>query len=205
MWHEACLRLGIASWEGLRATFEGCHDSLAGLADWAPVYREAAWADALVALGADPAQSQKVVRRYIDTQRRGHPLIPGVMEAVRCVARTLRTGVLTNGPPDIQRLKLSQTGLDAVLEAVVISGEIGFGKPDAAAFSLILDQLGTRATDTVMIGDSSERDIRGSLNIGMRAVWVSHGRRPPEQRDDALVVHELTPAVFAASDGDSCW
>ena len=198
MSHQACLRLGIASWEGLWSTFEGCHDSLAGLADWAPVYRDAAWADSLAALGADPAQSPEVAQRYIDAQRRGHPLIPGAIEAVRLVGTTVRTGVLTNGPPDIQRLKLSQAGLDALLDAVVISGETGFGKPEDAAFSLILDQLGVHATDAIMVGDSWERDVRGSLNVGMQAVWVSHGRPPPEQRDEVLIVDELTSAVFEA-------
>jgi putative hydrolase of the HAD superfamily len=196
--HEACLRLGLASWEGLWATFEGCHDSLAGLADWAPVYREAAWADALVALGADPAQSPEVAQRYIDAQRRGHPVIPCAIEAVRSVGMTARAGVLTNGPPDIQRFKLSQAGLNGVLDAVVISGETGFGKPEAAAFSLILDQLDARAADTVMVGDSWERDICGSLKAGMRTVWVSHGRQPPEQPDDVLIVDEITAAVFEA-------
>jgi len=52
--HELCLRLGIASWEGLWASFEGGHPCLAGMAQWAPEYRRVAWSDALVALGADP-------------------------------------------------------------------------------------------------------------------------------------------------------
>lgn len=34
--HKRCLELGIASWEGLWATFDNCHPSIASLRDWVP-------------------------------------------------------------------------------------------------------------------------------------------------------------------------
>src|ERR1700730_8950381 len=58
--HRVCAELGIASWEGLWASFEGCHVCLAGLADWAPIYRLAAWADALAALGGERGRADIV-------------------------------------------------------------------------------------------------------------------------------------------------
>ena len=198
MRYEECLRLGIASWEGLWSTFEGCHDSLAGLADWAPVYREAAWTDALFVMGADPAQSRgrSALHRCPMSWSPAH-------------SRRHRSGSLgrhkgTDRCPDQRAARhptpqaVSQAGLDTVLDAVVISGEAGFGKPEGAAFSLILGQLGVQATDAIMVGDSWERDVLGSLNVGMRAVSVSHGRQPPEQRGEVLIVDELTSAVFEA-------
>ena len=56
LWYEspffpACTELGIASWEGLWATFAGTHARLAGLAAWAPTYRRQAWRAALRAAG----------------------------------------------------------------------------------------------------------------------------------------------------------
>jgi HAD superfamily hydrolase (TIGR01549 family) len=194
--YEQCRRLGIASWEGLWAGFEGCHRSLDGLAGWAPAYRQAAWSDALEALGADPSLSARVGDRYTELQRRGHPSIPGAIEAVRRASKRARTGLLTNGPPDIQRLKLSQTGLGPVLDSVVVSAEEGVGKPDPAAFRLVLERLGVGAADAVMIGDSWERDIRGALEAGMAAVWIGRGRIPPEDRRDVMIIDELNPEVL---------
>jgi FMN phosphatase YigB (HAD superfamily) len=49
-----------------------------------------------------------------------------------------------------------------------------------------------------MVGNRWERDVCGSQKVGMRAVWVSHGRNPPEQRDDVLIVDEITAAVLEA-------
>lgn len=200
-WHgspfaDDCRRLGLASWEGLWATFEGCHPSLAGLAEWAPTYRRLAWEDILRGLDDGPRRAAEVEAGYIAAQRRGHPPIGSAIEAARRVQAEVPTGVLTNGPPDIQRFKLAQTGLEFSSDAVVISAEVGIGKPDAAVFRVALDRLGSRAAHTVMVGDSWERDVLGARSAGLPAVWVGKGRRPPEELPDVLVVDELTAEVF---------
>jgi HAD superfamily hydrolase (TIGR01549 family) len=197
-YHPVCAELGIASWEGLWASFEGGHVRLAGLADWAPTYRLAAWADALAALGADRGLAAVVSERYIAAQRRGHPVIPGAIETVHSLAGT-PMAVVTNGPADIQRLKLAQSGLETSFDVVVISGETGVGKPGPGAFGLALDRLGVDAARTVMIGDSWERDVLGAVAIGIGAMWVSHGRAVPERIAGVRVIETLRPEVFAAS------
>lgn len=191
-----CRRLGIASWEALWATFEGSHDCLAGLSDWVPIYRRTVWKDILRALGRDISRGAEVSERYIDAQRRGHPPIDSAIDAVRELGATVPAGVLTNGPPDIQRLKLSQTGLVFAPEVVVISAEVGLGKPDPAVFDVMLDRLDCSAAETVMVGDSWERDILGALNVGMRALWISRGRRPPDEVDGVVIVDELSSGAF---------
>src|SRR5665213_3458946 len=42
-YRQTCWDLGIASWEGLWATFEGGHRNLDGLKVWARTYRPAVW------------------------------------------------------------------------------------------------------------------------------------------------------------------
>ena len=44
--YDPCLSLGVASWEGLWATFEGNHPILDGVRSWAPEYRRDAWTTA---------------------------------------------------------------------------------------------------------------------------------------------------------------
>jgi putative hydrolase of the HAD superfamily len=188
-----CKAIGLSSWECLWGTFAGCHASLDALAAWSVPYREAAWRDALAALGADPEAWSYSAERYVELQRAGHPAIPGALEAVvRASERGFRVGVLTNGVPDIQRLKLAQTGLEGTLDAVVVSGEIGTGKPDPAIFRHTLDALGAPAAETLMIGDSWERDVLGAVEVGIRPVWVAHGDDIPEARPDVEVVDAVS-------------
>ena len=92
--------------------------------------------------------------RYVEGQRSGHPVLPGAVELVTRLARVVPVAVVTNGPPDIQRLKIEQTGIGSLLSAVVISGETGIGKPDPASYGRALELLGVAPEHAVMVGDS---------------------------------------------------
>ena len=188
-YYPAFVELGFASWEGLWATFEGVHPRLDGLASWAGSYRQESWRSALRAVGKDVGAAEAMSTRYIKCQRAGHPVLPGAVELVRRLAETVPVAVVTNGPPDIQRLKIDQTGIGPYLSAVVISGEIGIGKPDPAVFWRALELVGAPPERAVMVGDSWERDVTGALAAGMRAVWISHGRKAPKSLAGVTVVN----------------
>ncbi len=185
--------LGFASWEGLWATFEGVHPRMEGLGRWALSYRAAAWRAALVAAGQEAAVADAMAdafaARYVEGQRSGHPLLPGALDLVAQLAAEVPVVLVTNGPPDIQRLKIEQAGIASHLSAVVISGELGIGKPDPAIYRHALDLLGVAPEHAVMVGDSWERDVTGAMSIGMRAVWISHGRVAPSTDPRLAVAH----------------
>jgi putative hydrolase of the HAD superfamily len=187
-----CVELGIASWEGLWATFEGGHPVTDGLRRWAADYRPGVWRRALTQLGIDdPELADAVGHAYIEHQRLPHPLIDGADELVRSVTGHRPVGLLTNGPADIQRGKFDGTGLAGCFAAVVISGEVGVGKPDPAVFTLALDRLGATAGGSVMVGDSWERDVVGATGVGMAAVWLAGGRAVPDTIRGVTVVDRL--------------
>lgn len=150
-------QLGISSWEGLWASLDGCHPSLEELRTWLPVYRHEAWGRALGALGVtDTRVVTTAMAAYRAAQRRGHQPVAGATNVLdRLSGRSL--GLLTNGPPDVQRAKLEGAGLAGCFGAVVISGEIGVGKPDPAAFTEVLGRLGVPAASAVMVGDNWRR------------------------------------------------
>ncbi len=105
--HHICRELGFASWEGLWATFEGNDPLVDELRAWIPTYQREVWTTALMAHGIDdPMLSVALPEAYRSAQRRGHPLIEGADQLVRSLAGRCRLGLLTNGPSDIQRLKL---------------------------------------------------------------------------------------------------
>ena len=188
--------LGIASWEALWATFEGGHPRLDEVAAWVPSYRRAVWEQALQRCGGNTSAAPDLVDAYIDAQRSGHPVIPGAVELVRRLrAADRRIGLLTNGPPDIQRLKLFQLGVEDCFDSVVISGEAGVGKPDPEVFAMALSELGAPREDTVMIGDSWTRDVEGAARAGMRSIWISGDRPLPRPLPSVWVVTTTADAA----------
>jgi HAD superfamily hydrolase (TIGR01549 family) len=177
--HPACADLGISSWEGLWATFSGAHPRIEPLRDFVDSYREQVWTASLETAGRDLLLAEALSRQYILGQRSGHPLADGAGDLVRRAVSLGPVALVTNGPPDIQRLKLEQTGLADHFSAVVISGELGLGKPDPEVFLHAAGSLGVRPQEAVMVGDSWERDIEGALGAGLSAIWISHGREAP--------------------------
>lgn len=57
----------------------------------------------------------------------------------------------------------------------MVSGEVGYGKPDCRIYQLVLSQLGVKPEVTWNIGDSLETDIRGAQAVGIKACWINRG------------------------------
>ena len=190
--YPLCASLGFASWEGLWSTFMGNHPSLGGLVAWAPTYRIEAWRAVGAAFGIDdPQLLDEAAATFESAQRRGHPVIEGMHDVLDVVADRHPVGLITNGPSDIQRLKLEQAALTGAFGWEVLSGELGMGKPEPAVFLGLLDGLGADPEDSVMVGDSWERDVLGGLGAGMAAVWIADGRPVPDQLDRVVAVDSV--------------
>lgn len=104
---------------------------------------------------------------------------PGVVEGLR----RLRAGgaelvLVTNGTVVQQSEKLRRTGLDALLDRVVISEAAGVKKPDPRIFALAIDGL-VGGVETWMVGDHPTADIEGGRAAGLSTGWVSHGELWP--------------------------
>lgn len=85
-----------------------------------------------------------------------------------------RLALITNGPSWTQRAKIEQLQLSRWFEYMVVSEEFGVEKPDPRIFAHVLTHMGVDATESVMVGDNPDADIRGAHAVGMRAIWITH-------------------------------
>ena len=107
-------------------------------------------------------------------------LIPGTEEMLNKVRTTYLLGMLTNfthGPA--ARKIIGQLGLTPLFDVILISGEIGFRKPNPLVFQNLCRHLGVLETQILHVGDDPEADILGALNAGIQPVWVVHGDGAP--------------------------
>ena len=177
--HAVALELGISSWEALWSSLEGGHPVLDGLRDWSRTYSVRVWQETLAELGAAGAGLAGCLdRAYRREQWDAHVAFEGVLELLADLRQRVPIGLVTNGPPDIQRRKLVHAGLADAFEVVVISGEAGVGKPRREVFDLARGALRVEGP-VLMVGDSWERDVGGALGAGWSAAWVAHGRPTP--------------------------
>lgn len=188
-YHSLVMALGFSSWEGLAADFSGGHPSLHPLRQWVPTYRLESWTAGLAEFGAIE-HAQELVTQYRSERRESYQLVAGATAVVDAFRRAgWAVGIVTNGPPDLQREKLMMTGLLSHVDEVAISGELGCGKPDAAIFESILRRLEVEPSDALMVGDSVHRDMEGAASLSIPAVWCRNGRtdvRWPDSIDSLI-------------------
>lgn len=98
-------------------------------------------------------------------------LIDGAFEAVAHLKnKGYKIGVLSNGFTGVQNAKMKSSGLDALVDCLVLSDEININKPDRRLFDYALQKANTTAAVSLMIGDNPDTDIAGAINAGWKAL-----------------------------------
>ena len=191
--------IGTSGIEGLRARFDGDHQNWAIMREFGPGFRRRTWEKALTAMGVEDLNLAWSLDTLFEQERNEtNPWCPGADEALALLGGRYRLGMVTNGIPDVQRTKIEATGMADRFDAIVISGEVGQGKPEAAIYHQALQLMGAVADETIMVGDNYRRDVLGPQELGIRGVWISMGRDLPDHGQPWLVVDSLAelPAVL---------
>ena len=176
---DFCVPVGVSSWEGLTGSFAGDGEYLPQLRQFVPDYRIEAWRRGLCDCGIqDVALAARLAECLIMERKQRHSLFPDAQPCVDQVRRHWRLGLITNGVSVIQRGKLKLTGLDGQFDPVLVSGEVGVGKPDARIFRRAMELAACTPEECVMVGDAPERDITGACGVGWRAVWLNRYGKP---------------------------
>jgi putative hydrolase of the HAD superfamily len=142
----------------------------------------------------------EVASRY-ETQRDSRlTLIPGAVETIQWFrSQRCKTALLTNGASAAQRAKITRFNLERLFDAVLIEGELHYGKPDHRMFRAALTALDSAAQEVWMVGDNLTWDIAPAKALGIAAIWVdTRGRglpTPTPCRPDRVVraLAELMP------------
>jgi putative hydrolase of the HAD superfamily len=171
---QYCRDIGISAREGLWGAFTGDEPSLAILRGWIPGYRALAWTQALAEVGLDDSAMVRAMGDFFLADRRQrHVVFPESRAVLDALQSRVKLGIITNGASDIQRAKIEGSGLDHYFDAILVSGEEGFGKPKPEIFRLAIDRMGVDEATAVMIGDSLALDVAGAAAVGIRSVWVN--------------------------------
>lgn len=142
----------------------------------------------------------------VDYPRSFPPVMGDTADALaRLRAGGWRVGIVTNGNAG-QRVKVERSGLDALVDGVVVSALAGCSKPDPAIFHAAARACGCGLDDGWMVGDNPEADIGGATACGLRTAWISRGRLWEETEFVPDLVADDVPGAVAqilAADGEA--
>ncbi len=111
----------------------------------------------------------------------------------------IKTGLITNGKRELQRVKLGLLGLEPYLDEILVSGEFGIGKPSPEPFVAMAERLGLAPGELVFVGDHPQNDIEASRRVGYTPIWIKTTgtwiypdiEKPPIQLDDISAVPDV--------------
>ncbi|MFI5360546.1 MAG: HAD-IA family hydrolase [Elusimicrobiota bacterium] len=87
----------------------------------------------------------------------------------------IKRTVISDAPKMEVWLRIVGLGLHHYFDDIITSEDFGVKKPDPKPYRRALEVLGTKAEETLMVGDWPERDIKGAKGVGMRTAWAKYG------------------------------
>jgi putative hydrolase of the HAD superfamily len=132
------------------------------------------------------------------------PLLPGAGDAVKAIRERYRLAIISDTGFASGRAQddlLQRDGLRDLFDVTVYSVDVGHAKPRREPFRSALDALDLPPGDVIHIGDNERTDVRGALDMGMRAIRVDFVKQngPSAAEFIARTFDELTDYLVSAS------
>ncbi|WP_226674814.1 HAD family hydrolase [Rossellomorea aquimaris] len=190
--------IGINPFEGLWGDFLDDHDEhFLKMREIVPTYRKMAWTLGLESLGVSDAKLGEELSEKFREERGQRPYVyEDTFHVLDEVKDRYKLLLLTNGSPHLQNTKLDKTPeLLPYFEEIIISGNVGKGKPDPSMFQHALERLKLHKDEVIMVGDNLNTDILGASRLGIRTIWINRSQKKPDKVIPDYEVKELHEVI----------
>jgi 2-haloacid dehalogenase len=148
-----------------RFVFESKTSALASIGK---VTEEEHWLDVTRRLNIPKTEMPRIRAAFFSGDRVDQDII----DLLRSLRKTHKTGLISNAWDDLRRWIISQE-FDDAFDFITISAEFGIAKPDARIYQYALENLGVEAHQAIFV-DDVEKNINASEALGMHGVHF-HG------------------------------
>ena len=125
--------------------------------------------------------SEEIKQECVRTYRFQTPeihLYEGVKEMLQELKyKGLQIGLITDGRPEGQRAKIDALGLEALVDEIIVTDELGgveFRKPNPLAFETMKEKLDVEYAEMCYVGDNINKDFIAPQKLGMRSIWFKN-------------------------------
>jgi 2-haloacid dehalogenase len=108
---------------------------------------------------------------------------PDARAALRALkAKGYKTGILSNGSPDMLKGAVDAAGIGSDLDAVLSVDVLKMFKPRPEIYALVTGHYKCKPADVTFVS-SNRWDVMASVSVGFRGLWVNRGKMPDEYLD----------------------
>ncbi|MEP7032224.1 MAG: haloacid dehalogenase type II [Pseudolabrys sp.] len=95
-----------------------------------------------------------------------------------------KTGILSNGSPNMLKGAVDNAGLGAVLDAVLSVDVLKMFKPRPEVYALVTNHYKCAPADVTFVS-SNRWDVMAAVSVGFNGLWVNRSKMPDEYLDFA--------------------
>lgn len=110
---------------------------------------------------------------YIEHLPKNNHLFEGCIDVLEYLHLNYKLHIITNGFADVQFKKLSNSGINNFFDTVTNSEKAGAKKPNPIIFDYALKVANASKSESIMIGDSLDADVKGARDFGMDAIYFN--------------------------------
>ena len=108
---------------------------------------------------------------------------PDARTALRALkAAGHKTGILSNGSPNMLKGAVDAAGIGADLDAVLSVDALKMFKPRPEVYGLVTDHFACKPGDVTFVS-SNRWDVMASVSVGFHGLWINRGKMPDEYFD----------------------
>lgn len=147
-------------------------------------------------LGLDPAPARTLADAFSIQREEAVHIFDNARETLEHLNwKGVKLAMMTNGQSHKQRAKIERFGLEKYFSAILVEGEMGFGKPDPAVYHRALKALALNPEDVWAVGDNLEWDVAGPQKLGIFGVWNDFAKTGlPE--DSKIIPDRIINAIY---------
>ena len=126
----------------------------------------------------DKALKSKLLEAYFKLDA-----FPDAKAALRALKATgHKTGILSNGSPNMLNGAVEAAGVGGDLDAVLSVDALKMFKPRPEVYRLVTDHFRCAPADVTFVS-SNRWDVMAGVSVGFRGLWVNRGKMPDEYFD----------------------
>jgi putative hydrolase of the HAD superfamily len=124
---------------------------------------------------ADETLAQTLSVQFLELLPTRNRLFPNTREVLQYLKEKGYTlHIITNGFEEVQHHKMQASALTPFFDQVITSEKASALKPHRAIFDHALEVSGAHVSESIMVGDSMEIDIKGAWEMGMDQIHMNH-------------------------------
>ena len=126
----------------------------------------------------DKALKPKLLEAYFQLDA-----FPDARAALRALkAKGHKTGILSNGSPDMLKGAVDAAGIGADLDAVLSVDAVKMFKSRPEVYALVTDHYKCAPGEVTFVS-SNRWDVAAGTSVGFRSIWVNRSKAPDEYLD----------------------